>query len=361
MLKNIKYFLKSNNYQQHFTFKLLVILAANSIVTFTFTTLVAQDLHFTQYTNAPLLCNPANTGFAPDFDYRAGINHRTQWAALGNPYISNSVWADAQLLKDKYENSWIGIGACFLNDVAGTGSLAATKGYLNVAYHQLLSNNSLLSVGFGGGFVQKNIDFTKFTFNTQWNGKFFDITLDNKETFITNNASYFDLNAGINYAWFASDNLYINGGASMMHFNKPSETFFSPSNVDVRLQPRYNLFVNANIKLNDYWIINPNIYYSQMANVNEFVFGTTANYNISGNGKQQLILGGIFRINDAAAPIVGIVTNDLQIMFTYDATLSNLTLSNSRVGAYEISLVYNGLYGKTQPGLKNVKCSSPKF
>ena len=29
----------------------------------------AQDLHFSQYFNAPLLVNPANTGFNPTFDY----------------------------------------------------------------------------------------------------------------------------------------------------------------------------------------------------------------------------------------------------------------------------------------------------
>ena len=31
----------------------------------------AQDLHFSQYFNAPLLTNPANTGFEPDADWRA--------------------------------------------------------------------------------------------------------------------------------------------------------------------------------------------------------------------------------------------------------------------------------------------------
>jgi hypothetical protein len=35
----------------------------------------AQDLHFSQYFNAPLLTNPANTGFEPDADYRVGINY----------------------------------------------------------------------------------------------------------------------------------------------------------------------------------------------------------------------------------------------------------------------------------------------
>ena len=38
----------------------------------------AQDLHFSQYFNSPLLINPANTGFAPDVDWRVGLNYRNQ-------------------------------------------------------------------------------------------------------------------------------------------------------------------------------------------------------------------------------------------------------------------------------------------
>ena len=46
----------------------------------------AQSLHFSQYFNTPLLINPANTGFNPDYDYRVGVNYRNQWASVGNPY-----------------------------------------------------------------------------------------------------------------------------------------------------------------------------------------------------------------------------------------------------------------------------------
>ena len=188
----------------------------------------AQDLHFSQYNNAPLLINPANTGFSPDCDFRVALNSRTQWAATNVPYKTTSVWADAQLFRNKLENGWIGLGTVVLSDIAGTGNLTSTKTYLNIAYHQLLNDNNLISFGIGGGIVQKRIDFDKLTFNDQWNGKFFDISIPTGEvnSFIANNASYIDLNAGINYAWFANNNFYLNTGISIMHLNTPSETFF---------------------------------------------------------------------------------------------------------------------------------------
>ena len=42
----------------------------------------SQDLHFSQFMNNPMLTNPANTGFNPDYDYRVGGSYRNQWWSL---------------------------------------------------------------------------------------------------------------------------------------------------------------------------------------------------------------------------------------------------------------------------------------
>ena len=82
----------------------------------------AQDLHFSQYFNSPLLINPANTGFAPDVDWRVGLNYRNQWASITpNPYKTMSAWGDMQLFNNRVENGCMGIGASLLKDVAGSG------------------------------------------------------------------------------------------------------------------------------------------------------------------------------------------------------------------------------------------------
>ncbi len=99
----------------------------------------AQDLHFSQYFNAPLLVNPANTGFSPDVDWRAGINYRNQYSSLtSNPYKTMNAWGDAQLFNNRFENGWMGIGGTIMKDVAGAGSLTSTRAYASVAYHQLV-------------------------------------------------------------------------------------------------------------------------------------------------------------------------------------------------------------------------------
>ena len=321
--------------------------------------LFAQDLHFSQYFNSPLLTNPANTGFEPDADYRVGINYRNQWAGiLNNPYKTMSAWGDIQAFNKKFENGWVGFGGVILKDVAGSGNLSSTKVYGSVAYHQLLGYKSLLSGGFGFGVVNKSIDVSKLTFDDQWNGKFFDVTIPNNEPFSKTSVFYFDLSAGLNYALFLSDNAYVNMGVSANHINQPQESFFSNKIADTRVPVRFNAFLNGSFKLNSQWIINPNIYYSMQAKSSELVGGMNAHYNLSGDGDMQVLGGLYYRAKDAVIPMVGVVVNTFTLTVSYDATNSSLGTYSQTQGAYELSIVKTGVF--SQFG-KDVKCPTIKF
>ncbi len=319
---------------------------------------MAQDLHFSQYFNSPLLINPANTGFAPDVDWRLGINYRNQWSSISNnPYKTMSAWGDAQLFNGRFENGWVGIGGSLLRDVAGSGNLTSTKAYGSIAYHQMLGLGSLLSAGFTAGIVNKRIDLTKLTFDNQWNGKFFDVTIPSGERFLYSSVSYFDLQVGMNYAYFPNERTYLNAGVSVMHLNRPKESFFDESSFDAGTSRRYTVFLNGSFKLNDQWIVNPNIYYSRMAKANEVVLGGNANYNLSGDGYTQLIGGLYYRSGDAVIPMVGYQWNGFKLTVSYDATVSSLSTYNQSRGAYELSLMKAGLFGDN----KNIKCPTVKF
>lgn len=319
----------------------------------------AQDLHFTQYFNAPLLVNPANTGFNPDYDYRLGGNYRKQWATLSSfPYKTMSVWGDVQLFNERFENAWVGLGGALMKDAAGTGTLSATRAYASVAYHQLVGLNSLVSLGFNAGYVHKSVDFGKLTFDDQWNGKFFDVKVPTVETFSTDKQGYLDLQVGLNYAIFPSDNAYLNAGFSALHINKPSESFFASSGTSTVVAPRYTFFANGVFKLNDRVIVSPNAYVSKMGNAWEYLVGGMANYNLSGDGTRQLLAGLYYRVGDAVAPVIGFQVNDLKLAFNYDATMGGLKNYNTGRGAYEVSLVKTGVFNE---GNKGIKCNMPSF
>lgn len=301
----------------------------------------AQDLHFSQYFNSPLTTNPANTGFIPDGNYRIGVNYRNQWASIPVPYKTMSLFGDFQLFRDRLEYGWLGVGGVILRDVAGSGNLTSTKAYASIAYHQLLGMSSLISLGFNVGSATKSVDVTKLTFGDQWNGKFFDAQVPSAEPFAYSRISYFDMQVGMNYAYFPTDNIYINAGLSVHHINTPTESFYAGNN---QIPRRYIGFLNASLKVSDNIILNPSGYYARQAGSEEIVFGGNAAYNLSGDGQTQVFGGAYYRLRDAAVFLVGYQLKNVKLNFSYDVTTSSLAQTNNRKGAYELGLVFTGLY-----------------
>src|SRR5215203_2061090 len=115
------------------------------LTVFLFQQSYSQDLHFSQWFNSPLTTNPANTGFIPDADYRIGANYRNQYSTVTTvPYKTMSIFGDAQIMRNKIDNGWLGVGGVILRDVAGAGKLTSTKVYGSLAYHQMLGLNTLI-------------------------------------------------------------------------------------------------------------------------------------------------------------------------------------------------------------------------
>ena len=327
------------------------------IAIYRFTEISAQDLHFSQYFNSPLLINPANAGFIPDGEYRVGLNYRTQWANIGNPYKTFSAFADGQFLGDRFENGWIGIGGSLLRDVAGTGNLTSTRAFGSVAYHQALGLGSLVSAGFNVGWINKRVDFSKLTFDNQWNGKFFDIGAPSGESFVANQVNYFSLQAGLNYAYYPNENTYLNVGFSASNINRPRESFYSPNLVDTRIPMRYTTFLNGSFRAGDAWIVNPNVYVSKMSTAWEVVGGLNGQRKLNEDGSTQLMMGAYYRAGDALIPMVGFQQSGFKLTFSYDMTASTLKNYNQTRGAYEVSIIKQGLIDIS----RDLKCPAVRF
>ena len=321
---------------------------------------VAQDLHFSQFFNSPLTTNPANTGFIPDADYRIGANYRSQWVnVLGAPYKTMSIWGDAQVFRDKFENGWLGVGGVILRDVAGSGNLTSTKVYGSLAYHQQLGLGSLVTAGFNVGWANKRVDPTQLKFPDQFNKAtgFFDAGVPSSVDFSSTSISYLDVQAGLNYAYFPSDKVYVNGGFSVHHLNRPKESFFDVTpGYDNRLAPRYIGFLNGSFKANDQVIVNPMAYYTTQAGAHEMVAGLNANYNLSGDGNLQVSGGIYYRAGDAFIPMLGFQWKMLRMTFTYDVTTSTLKNYNNARGAIEFAIVNQGFYNEGGGSVRQSLC-----
>lgn len=326
---------------------------------------VAQGMHFSQYYNAPLLLNPANAALMSDNDYRVGVNYRKQWASIPVPYTTISAFGDCQLMRNSNYSNWMGLGFAFFNDKAGNGDLSMTRFEANLSYHVMMGDISMLSVGMVGGYAQRSINFNKLSFNQQWDGFKFDFAMPNGEQDGIVNTNFFDVGAGINYAYFPNEATYIKFGAGLAHINQPKETFYDGNTANkVGMRPTGN--IDALLKMTERFTLNPSIYYTTQKSASELIFGGQGWVNISdksygsdNRGTTDIILGAYYRWNEAVIGTFGMNFSGVKFMVSYDYTISTLAVDNNNKGGLELSFIYQGIYGDMGGSRRTINC--PRF
>ncbi len=319
----------------------------------------AQGMHFSQYYNAPMLLNPANTALMSDNDYRVGANYRDQWAQIPVPYKTISAYADFQALRNQNVSNWLGIGLAFFNDKAGDGGLALMQSQLSIAYHVQLGQTSMISAGIYGGYSNRSVDFSKMTYDLQWDGYKFDKNGPNGEKDGMIKTNFIDVGAGINYAIFPNENTYVKLGVAVAHVNTPKESFYSMVN-KVGIRPTVNL--DGMFKFNEgSFTLNPSVYYSTQKGAYELVYGTLALIYVGGEKRTttNLIVGGFHRWDEAVIGTFGIQYGNIKLMSSYDFTMSKLSNTTKSSGALEFGIMYQGLYSTGYGSRESLNC--PRF
>jgi|GEM_PF-98297 len=305
---------------------------------------MAQGMHFSQYYNAPLLQSPANAGLLQETDFRVGANYRSQWTSVPVPFKTFSAYGDAVVAPNQNGTAWLGLGAAVFTDRAGNGNLALNRYEAVAAYHVFLSDAAMLSGGISGAYVQRSVDYSKLTFDMQWNGLYFDPIQVSGELPGIRRTSYFDAGAGLSLAIFPNDAFYMKITAGAQHLNQPTESFYNQKN-QLGIRPTGHL--DLLYKAGSHVIINPSVYYSWQKSASELLFGSLFIYHLGGRdeGEVRLILGGYYRLQDAVIAALGMEYGHLRVMTSYDVTVSGLKPYNGSKGAFELGLRWEGVFG----------------
>ena len=193
----------------------------------------AQDLHFTQTFQTPLLINPGAAGVYNGWE-RVIINHRNQWLGAGTQFTTTSVGADFNIGKSKLnDKAHLGIGLLFNNDVGGDAKFGSQTGSLTLnGILPFGRTGHSLSLGIQSGFGLRSASISALKFMSQWNGNQFDQTLLSGEENTLNAMSYFDASSGIYYEYDVNkssfqrnNNFKIQAGFSIYHINQPLMRF----------------------------------------------------------------------------------------------------------------------------------------
>lgn len=323
---------------------------------------IAQDVHFSQVFETPLLRNPALAGlFAGDL--RIQSVYRTQWNSVTVPYQTTSVHGEFKMPVGRGDD-FLTVGGQIVYDKAGTVALTSTQVLPSINYHKSLSSekNVYLSLGFMAGWIQRRIDASKMTTNSQFDGTGYNPLLGTGEALTSPSYSYFDGSAGMSFASQIGDNEDNNFfiGLAYHHFNRPKKLSFY-SSTEVEMEPRYVASGGIRVSIADNAFVTFETDYSKQGNYNETMGGALFTWKLGEieNPRYLIHAGTYFRWKDAIIPAAKLEFRPLAVAVSYDANISPLKKASRGQGGFEISLTYQKYLNTGYSSLDAVRC--PRF
>lgn len=322
----------------------------------------AQDIHFSQLSETPLLRNPALAGLFSG-DVRVQTVFRSQWNSVANPYQTVSSNIEFKMAIGSTDD-FVTMGGQVVYDKAGSIDMSATHILPVINYHKSLSaeRSSYLSLAAMGGVVQRSIDPSKMSTNSQYEGGVYVAGSGTGEHVSKPTYRYLDATVGLSFntqlGQRKDDNMYV--GVAYHHFNKAKNTsFYSDSRLEV--SPKMVISAGVRTAVDDYSYITIEGDYNKQSVYSSTLLGFMYARKLDDmeNPKYIFQVGAYYRLADAVIPVIKLEAKPISVSISYDANTSQLRNASSGRGGFEFSLAFQkynkGEYGSTE----SIKC--PKF
>lgn len=313
----------------------------------------AQDIHFSQYTEAPVNVNPALVGSS--YDTRAIVNYRSQWGTVAKAYQTYGITIEQSLKRLKLKKKFIAIGFNMYSDKAGDAKMGTLTPNLALAFHTRSSKSSWLTGGIQAGFVYRSIDISNLKWGSQYDDEayVYNASAISGEVTPKSGIVTFDAGAGVNFH-YAKSNRYISAkdgakcdiGFAAYHYNIPKNSFFSSSE---RLYTKYIFHANLDYGLKSVGLaLVPSLLYMKQGPNTETTIGMLFKYIIEDQATYTNIknassfsFGAYYRLKDAIIPCIMYQKSKVGIGVSYDINVSQLTPASKLKGGLEVTLRYN--------------------
>ncbi|HUP10659.1 MAG TPA: PorP/SprF family type IX secretion system membrane protein [Niastella sp.] len=316
----------------------------------------AQDIHFSQFFEAPLLRNPSLAGIYTG-DVRVQAVYRDQWRSVTNAYKTGSLNSEYKMPVGKGED-FLTLGLQMLYDRAGTVAFTSTHVLPALNFHKSLSatTNRYLSLGFMGGMVQRRLDRSKMTTNSQYDG------MGDGETFTANQFTYLDGAVGMSFNTQLnaneSNNMFV--GVAYHHFNRPKTSFYRDPTIE--MMPKWVASAGVRFSVTEASYLTIQSDYTIQGPFRETVAGALYGFKLGDDLEKPLytLHGGAFiRWNDAVIPVIKVDYHPFSFSLSYDVNISKLKTSSMGRGGFELGVSYIGFVDRTRSTIQALHC--PRF
>src|SRR5688572_28095402 len=266
----------------------------------------AQDLHFSQFYETPMLRNPALAGlFTGDYKVQAAM--RSQWNSFQNGYRTGSLNGEYKMPVGNGDD-YITAGLQFLYDKSGSVNFSTTQILPGINYHKSLNNTKPVYISFGimVGILRKSIDVSRITTDAQYQD-FYNGDLPIGENNLLPDFSTWDASAGVSFnsSFGKSEQNLLFLGASYLHLNRPSNSFYRSAGIE--LNPKYVFSAGVRLGVNEFSSFIIQADHALQGEFRETMAGALYNYNLSKNPDDDdyiLSFGTFLRWKDAVIPVI---------------------------------------------------------
>lgn len=298
----------------------------------------AQDIHFSQFFNAPLALGPGFIG-AFEGSHRFNAIHRQQWRAVTVPYRTFGLGWDHRV---PWRGERLAVGAWCYNDRAGDSRLNTFHISLGANWSQALDKDARHTVSIGTllGLSSRSIDRTDLSFDAQYNGFFYDPQRPSGEGFDRDALWHTDAHAGIRYRWRRTERSDVQLGASFFNLTSPRIGFLGGPGEP--LDRRVDLHALTSFPASTSLDVLPAVRYMRQGTFQELDLGADLRHTLLHRyGLHRAIRFGLYlRARDAGYVHAGLEYDDWTFGLSYDLNTSRLVPASRNRGGLEISAIH---------------------
>jgi type IX secretion system PorP/SprF family membrane protein len=298
---------------------------------------IAQDIHFSQYFNAPLSLGPGTIGTF-DGDYRINGIFRQQWRSVTVPYRTFAFGGDAANVKGI---KGLGLGAWLFSDRAGDSRLDQFHFSLGASWTQHFgaAKDQAVTGGVQLGLTSINLDPSALSFDAQYNGFYYDPSLASGEQFDRFGLVHPDLHAGLVYRYEPTKRTAFQVGLGVFNLTTPEIGFLGGPGTPLDLRSTAHAMVA--FPVSEELDLLPMVQYMAQGRYNELDLGANLRFILLDRYglRRAVLVGAHYRAADAGYLYAGFEHDDWTFGLSYDINTSDLVPASRNRGGFEITAI----------------------
>lgn len=299
----------------------------------------AQDIHYSQFYNAPLNINPANTGIF-NGDRRIMGSYKDQWRTVPVPWTTFTLSYDQKFYPKRSDKHFFTGGLALNYDKQGLSNLTLTNINISGGYTLVVNESNLLSIAGLVGFASRGFNLESLTWDSQWTDGVFDGTISSGENFNADRVNFIENGLGINYRWQKSSRTKVDIGVGGYHLIEPKVAFYEAD--DIRLDRRITGQLVGQVQLGNALDFQLHGFGQFQGEHNEVLVGGLFKLHLSQQrGREfELHLGAGYRTSGSLFPTIAIQYSNIYASFSYDIDLSDFDVHTNNRGGPELHFNY---------------------